>query len=109
MPLHGMDGLVMGGGSSVLAVTDGVLHAAAPTSPSAPRLAVTEKFTSLVSTTHAGESAVMPCSAQAHPIPRYRYVLVVQTNERTEKFSELLRTRTDIGFDVMPRNPPASC
>lgn len=63
----------------MLVLTVGVSHDTAPTSPSAPRLAVTKKFTSLVSTTRAGESAVMPCAAQAHPIPRYRYVLVVHT------------------------------
>ena len=53
---------------------------AAPTSPSAPRLGVSEKFTSLASSTRVGESAVMPCAAQAHPIPKYRYAVAVLVN-----------------------------
>lgn len=67
------------GESGVLVLMVGVFRDAAPTSPSAPRLAVTEKFTSLVSLTLAGESAVMPCAAQAHPVPRYRYAPAVHT------------------------------
>lgn len=44
-----------------------------PTSLSAPRLAVSEKFTVLASSGQVGGEAVLPCVGQAHPVPKYRY------------------------------------
>lgn len=66
----------------MLVLTVALPHDAVPTSPSGPRLGVTEKFTSLVSTTLAGTSGVMTCDSQAHPIPRYRYALAVSMGSR---------------------------
>ncbi|KAK4311636.1 hypothetical protein Pmani_016875 [Petrolisthes manimaculis] len=43
-----------------------------PASLSTPRLELKDKFTGLASTSAVGESAVMTCSAQAHPPPKYR-------------------------------------
>ncbi|XP_042237762.1 Down syndrome cell adhesion molecule-like protein Dscam2 isoform X3 [Homarus americanus] len=56
-----------------LSATAGRLVISEPTSLSAPRLAESEKFTSLASLARVGQVGVMTCVAQAHPVPKYRW------------------------------------